>query len=774
MRSYLSLVPLEAKVHRKQNRLTIFCIVLAVFLVTGVLSMADMAVRMEDQRLKDKHGNWHIAVHDVSQDTVESMKKEPQVKVMSPYDVLNYDLEKPYRIQNKPLCIVTTDSTFDKIMNLGIVDGSFPQNNTQILLTENARRLWKLQVGETLTIQTPTGESQYTIAGFAKDTDLILRNDCVGAFVSLDAFDQICAENGEERNPVYYFCFRDVWGLERHIHSFVEKYGLTPEQMSENAAVMGIRGISSDSYFVGLYGAAAFLILLVIMAGVLMIAGAMNSNIAERTQFFGMLRCIGASRQQIKRIVRREALNWCKLAIPIGEALAVLGTWGICAFLRFRIGGEFAGIPTGEVSVDGLVCGALVGIITVLLAAHAPAKRAAKASPVAAVSGNDIETRRIRAAARTKLWKVDTALGIQHATASCKNLLLMTGSFALSIILFLSFSVMIDWIGHALNTLKPYTPDVSVSDASYAGTISKATVEQMKAIPEVRKAFGRMYQNLNVETDRDVDQMDLISYEENQFAWSEEELLTGDISKVSRQSGYVMTVYEKGSPFEIGDKLIANGKELEVAAILSDSPFSSNEIPTVICSEDTFWQVTGKSDYSIVDLQLTADATDETVEALRSLVDESYRLSDARSTNREVNSTYFAFSFLVYSFLALIALITIFNIMNSISMSVSARMKQCGMMRAVGMGKEQLLRMIAGEALTYGLCGILAGCAFGLPVNRFFYTKFITNYWGTPWKLPGMELFLILTLTLLSSLASIWHPAKRVREMTITDTIHAL
>ena len=90
------------------------------------------------------------------------------------------------------------------------------------------------------------------------------------------------------------------------------------------------------------------------------------------------------------------------------------------------------------------------------------------------------------------------------------------------------------------------------------------------------------------------------------------------------------------------------------------------------------------------------------------------------------------------------------------------------------MGKEQLLRMIAGEALTYGLCGIIAGCAFGLPVSRFFYTRFITNYWGTPWRLPGMALFLILTLTLLSSLAAIWHPAKRVREMTITDTIHAL
>ena len=139
-----------------------------------------------------------------------------------------------------------------------------------------------------------------------------------------------------------------------------------------------------------------------------------------------------------------------------------------------------------------------------------------------------------------------------------------------------------------------------------------------------------------------------------------------------------------------------------------------------------------------------------------------------------MNSTYYAFSFLVYSFLALIAMITIFHIMNSISMSVSARIKQCGMMRAVGMDESQLIRMIAGEALTYGICGCVVGCAIGLPVNRFFYTRFITNYWGTPWYIPSVALSVIIGLTLLSAAISVYRPAKCIREMTITDTIHAL
>ncbi len=54
MKSYLSLIPISAKVHRRQNRMTLLCIIFAVFLVTAVFSMADMGVRMETSRLLDK------------------------------------------------------------------------------------------------------------------------------------------------------------------------------------------------------------------------------------------------------------------------------------------------------------------------------------------------------------------------------------------------------------------------------------------------------------------------------------------------------------------------------------------------------------------------------------------------------------------------------------------------------------------------------------------------------------------------------------------------
>ena len=62
---------------------------------------------------------------------------------------------------------------------------------------------------------------------------------------------------------------------------------------------MAIAGHSDSSAAKNVYSLAAVLFVLVLLAGVLMISGSMNSNLAQRIQFFGMMRCIGMSKSQI-------------------------------------------------------------------------------------------------------------------------------------------------------------------------------------------------------------------------------------------------------------------------------------------------------------------------------------------------------------------------------------------------------------------------------------------------------------------------------------------
>ena len=57
MKSYLGLIPISARVHKRQNRMTLLCIIFSVFMVTAVFSMAEIGTRMEQGRLLEKHGS---------------------------------------------------------------------------------------------------------------------------------------------------------------------------------------------------------------------------------------------------------------------------------------------------------------------------------------------------------------------------------------------------------------------------------------------------------------------------------------------------------------------------------------------------------------------------------------------------------------------------------------------------------------------------------------------------------------------------------------------
>ena len=108
-------------------------------------------------------------------------------------------------------------------------------------------------------------------------------------------------------------------------------------------------------------------------------------------------------------------------------------------------------------------------------------------------------------------------------------------------------------------------------------------------------------------------------------------------------------------------------------------------------------------------------------------------------------------------------------------MSVSARTKQYGAMRAVGMDGGQLTGMIAAEAATYALAGWALGCGAGLPLSKLLYDKLVTAHFPYFfWTLPVLPLLIILLFVLLATIAAVYAPAKRMREMAVTETINEL
>ena len=773
MRSYLSLAGISAKAHRKSRRVTQLCIMIAVVLVISVFSMVDFEYMHMTEKLVRDHGNWHIALNHVPKEEAESVWNEADVKAACWYDTFNYRLDQPICLDGRPICIIgTEESFFTDFWKDMLTEGRFPQNGSEALLNQNAENILGCRVGDTVVIQTPAGEYSYTVCGFVSDTSYSLARDALIAVLDYTEMGRMAEANGQAREMQYYIQFKQSLSIKKTIANLKASHGWTDENVAENAALLGIMGMSTDNYIVGLYGVAAILVVIVVLAGIMMISGSLNAGVAQRTEYYGMLRCIGAGKRQVKRLVRREALHWLLLAIPAGAVISTLICWVICAVLAYGIGGEWAGMPVGRISWIGIGIGVLVGTITVILAAAAPAKRAAAVSPIAAVSGSGDGQN----AGMAKLGKapVPIALGFHHVFAKKKNLLLMTASFALSIILFLTFSVMITWIENALTTNKPYSPDISLYYSDYSAGLGSDLADDLRGIAGVKHVYGRMHRLTEVENCEKANKIDLISYDEIQFAWARADLLRGDIEAAANETGKVIIAFEKGTAFELGDTMDVNGKTLTVAALLSDSPFSAGSNPTVICSEETFSEIFGACNYSVIDLQLKKGYGDETVADIRSIVDDKVILSDRREGNTETNSTYLAFSVLVYGFLAMVAMITVFHIINSISMSVIARQRQYGMMRAIGMDSSQLRQMITAESLGYGISGCLVGCAAGLPLHAWFYRATISNYWGIAWQIPWPQLLIIIGVVLCSAFVAARGPVRRIMSRPVTEAVGSL
>lgn len=602
MKSYLSLIPISARVHRRQNRMTLLCIIFAVFLVTAIFSTAEMGARMEQTRLAQKHGSM----------------------------------------------------SFQQIFNS--------------------------ELGQSLLLT------------------------------------------------------------------------------------------------------AAVLCLLILAAGVLMISGSINSSVAQRTQFFGMMRCIGMSRRQIIRFVRLEALNWCKTAVPIGLILGILCSWGLCAALRFLVREEFSHIPLFGVSIIGIISGIVVGVMTVLIAAGAPAKRASKVPPAAAVSGS-LENGRAVHSVSSHVIRIETSLGVHHAVSSRKNLVLLTGSFALSIILFLGFSVLVDFVDF-LMPQSAAASDIDISSVDGTNSINAQFLETIQKINGVKQVYGRrsffdVPAELSGHTDASVT-IDLVSFDDFDLKCLKTDGMLrrgSSLSRVYGNSGYVLATWDKNSSLEIGDTIRIGSETLTIAGLLKYDPFSSDGLTsgriTLITSAETFARLTGVTDYSLIMVQLRGDATEEDVAAICSAAGNEVIFSDKRE--QSTSGTYLFFIVCVYGFLAIIALVTILNIINSISMSVSARIRQYGSMRAVGMDGRQITGMIAAEAFTYAFWGCVTGCAIGLSFSRLLYDFLITAHFPyASWTLPVWQLTVIVLFVVLSTALASYAPARRIRRMAVTETINEL
>ncbi|MGI8974559.1 MAG: ABC transporter permease, partial [Gaiella sp.] len=239
-----------------------------------------------------------------------------------------------------------------------------------MIVGENFADDHDLAVGQRVTVQTGANTSlEAEIAGIYKPPPFY---PLLGAAsITIDAFDELV------ERPRNQYTFINVPGepgeaaraeLERATAGYPDAKVQTRQEWIDK------EDAEFDQFLVMLY-------VLLALSVIISLFGMVNTlvlSVFERTRELGMLRAVGMTRRQARRMIRHEsvitALIGAALGLPLGIFLAVLVTRALGEFdVRFSV-------PTSQ-----LVVLVVLSVIVGLLAAITPARRAAKLNPLEAL-----------------------------------------------------------------------------------------------------------------------------------------------------------------------------------------------------------------------------------------------------------------------------------------------------------------------------------------------------------------------------------------------------
>jgi putative ABC transport system permease protein len=126
---------------------------------------------------------------------------------------------------------------------------------------------------------------------------------------------------------------------------------------------------------------------------------------------------------------------------------------------------------------------------------------------------------------------------------------------------------------------------------------------------------------------------------------------------------------------------------------------------------------------------------------------------------------------LMYVLLLLAVIIALVGIVNTLALSIYERTREIGLLRAVGMSRVQLRRMIRGEALIVATFGSLLGLGIGLVFGFLLITALSED--GVTFSIPFVQLVVFLILAGLAGLLAGVPPARRASRLDILHAIHS-
>lgn len=127
-------------------------------------------------------------------------------------------------------------------------------------------------------------------------------------------------------------------------------------------------------------------------------------------------------------------------------------------------------------------------------------------------------------------------------------------------------------------------------------------------------------------------------------------------------------------------------------------------------------------------------------------------------------------SVFVYGFIALITAISVANIFNTISTSVSLRKREFGMLKSVGMTPKGFNKMINYESIFYGVKSLLYGIPLSIGVMLLIYRSMMHSF-DYNFELPWMSLLFVVIAIFVIVGSAMLYSSSKIKKENIIDAL---
>ncbi|MEV4228850.1 FtsX-like permease family protein [Streptomyces bobili] len=565
-----------------------------------------------------------------------------------------------------------------------------------------------------------------------------------------------------------------------------------------------------------------------LFVGTFIIANTFTMLVAQRTKELALLRAVGASRRQVTRSVLIEAFVVGTVAGLTGLVAGV----GIGAGMRSLMGSLGATVPDGPLVVSpGTVATALVvGVVITMLAAWLPGRRAAKIAPVAAMSsvhatastkslvlrntigallsgagvavvlaattmsGSDgqapmglgaallvigvfvltpLLSRPLIAAASPvlRIFGVSGKLARQNsvrnprrtaATASAlmvgltliTGMTVMAGSLQKSIDKMASTAIKADYVVSMANG-NELSPDV---EKKLSATDGVALTSPLRNAPA--RIDGQTEYVTGV-TGSAIRELTDLTLDGGSFAVGGTKVVVDDDTATSHgwKAGSDFTVaYEDGEKQRLTVAGVYQGNEMIRGIILDNTALAPHQ------DDPTDMQVMVKT---------SGGASEATKDRLEKALgaNPAIKVQSKQDLSDEIAQMFTLMLNMLYGLLAMAVIVAVLGVINTLAMSVFERSQEIGMLRAIGLDRRAVKRMVRLESLVIalfgGVLGIGLGVFFGWAAGELIGTSMPTYELVLPWA--RMAAFLALAAAV-GVLAALW-PARRAAGLNVLAAI---